>query len=135
MNCTFRKIFGNQLCGTSCSGELVQLCTLQTSVSQYLAQHDCLKRGTDYTAAELILNRVSPDYIAIDRVGSVDICEYHRKSLFSIKAQDRRLAVLVVVPKQGKLRVECHLKYHITCITLMVNMLLLGLVSVMNTIH
>ena len=90
MKCTFRKVFDSKLCGTACSGEHVKLSTLNSTVNQYLAQHSCLKRGTDYSYANLILNRVSPEHIDIQTVENMDICEYHKKSLTVLHKSTRQ---------------------------------------------
>ena len=82
MKCTMFKLFGTILGTTVCGGESFTLGSLKTSAKIYLSQHKCLQRGTDHTHAELIINRIIPDKVNMDKLCDIDLCDNHKINVY-----------------------------------------------------
>ena len=90
MKCTMLKLFQSLLGTTLCGGQTCTLGGLNTSARVYLSQHNCLRKDTDYTNAELIMNRLIPDRIEIDKISDVDICDNHKRNLTVLHKSTRQ---------------------------------------------
>ena len=90
MKCIMLKLFQSLLGTTLCGGQTCTLGGLNTSARVYLSQHNCLRKDTDYTNAELIMNRLIPDRIEIDKISDVDICDNHKRNLTVLHKSTRQ---------------------------------------------
>ena len=82
MKCTVFKLFSLCLGTSVCGGTSTTLRNLhQISAVNFLSNKLCHKKGTEYSLAQLILNKVTPEHIQVDKLSEVDICENHNSHL------------------------------------------------------
>ena len=80
MKCTILKLFVSTLGSTVCGGQLSTLGALP-SAADYLGSHNCLIKGTNHSLAELVMNRIVPDRIDLEKIKDLDICDDHKRAL------------------------------------------------------
>ena len=90
MTCTLLKLFRPHIGNKSWGCQIVSLGSLQTTAKLYLSQHQCLKKGADYSNADLIINRLVPDKVDVDKLYNVDICNNHKRSLTVLHKSTRQ---------------------------------------------
>ena len=79
MRCTIFQLYA--LCmGTSvCGGPRVTFKELtKTSAVNFLTNNKCYKKGSEYSMAQVILNKMTPEQVNMDKLGELDICESHK---------------------------------------------------------
>ena len=71
----------SQLGTVVCGGPLVKLRELhEISAVKFLTDNKCMKKG-NYSMAQVILNKMTPEEVNMDQLLEVDICENHQKIL------------------------------------------------------
>ena len=79
--CTLAKLFPHIVGNSKCDGIIQNLECLNVSAESFLADHDISSQGYKVTLADLIINKLSGEYIEAFKLGLVDVCEDHKIKL------------------------------------------------------
>merc|ERR1719318_1964317 len=104
MKCTFSKLFALSVGAIVCGGPIAMVKELgQISAVDFLSSYKCHVRGSNYSLAHLLLNKVTPEKINVDLLGSLDICQDHSQKLtIKHKSVSQRQCCVVDCSKLGE---------------------------------
>ena len=81
MRCTLSKLFAS-VGAIVCGGPTSMLKDLdKISAVNFLSSYKCHVRGSYYSLAHLVINKVTPERINVELLGSLDICQQHSQKL------------------------------------------------------
>ena len=78
--CTFMKLFLSKTGQVKCTGTLSTLEDLDVSACLFLKSNK-FSSDSEHSFTELILNKITPEYVDLAKISKVDICEDHKKSM------------------------------------------------------
>ena len=83
MKCTLFRLYPLVIGISVCGGESVTIKELsKISAINFLDSLKCYKKGTNYSMAEVILNKLTPEQqINLGKISDLDICESHKNYL------------------------------------------------------
>jgi hypothetical protein len=82
MKCTMFQLFPFYMGTVACEGPSSKLSDLNaSSAGELLRKFNCPIKGSEVSIAQLILNKVSPEYVDIEKVRDVEICENHKNRM------------------------------------------------------
>ena len=82
MKCTMFQLFPFYMGAVACEGPSSKLSDLNaSSAGELLRKFNCPIKGSEVSIAQLILNKVSPEYVDIEKVRDVEICENHKNRM------------------------------------------------------
>ena len=78
MSCTLSQLFALSVGGIVCGGPNSKLMDLdKISAVNFLVANRCYVKGSNYSMAQLVLNKLTPVQVKIELVANLDVCQNH----------------------------------------------------------